>query len=139
MKKIARADAASIAQRAASLARIGGRPYTVVMRTLARFFRPTAANAMVWTGLLLVAALSLHDVHFGHHHPSQAFGDDRIEAALHGEDKKSFVAAVLAPAPSVMHDQTNAVPLFTILLAAACWLPLSRALRRGIMHPKLCG
>lgn len=92
---------------------------------------------------LLVLSFGLHAISVDHHHPWA--GADGIQAALHGEDKK-WLADMLC----VLYIWTGllATEFFyrtmirrnigISLEILVCGDPMRSALRKGIVHPKLC-
>lgn len=104
---------------------------------------------LVFTSFLLTAALIFHAAHLEHHHPLE-FGDG-IQAILHGEDRKwlfalllaALVAAALLLSPQLLIEGTFRGSLHAPYRLEHNFLrnlvdPIRRALRTGIVHPKLC-
>jgi hypothetical protein len=95
----------------------------------------------------MVTALSLHAV-IPHDHPEEVFGTG-IQAALHGNDKKWWLLLLVAAffvlfGNSVKNALNKNCQIFP---SHSFWLtsnfsnifdPIREALRRGILHPKLC-
>ncbi len=93
--------------------------------------------------ILLISAFVLHAVSFDHHHPWDVAGGDRVQAALHGDNKKWLLDAV-----AILGFSGGVFDLEFFVRTAALkrsfaaqtrlFDPLRIALGDGIMHPKLC-
>lgn len=108
-------------------------------RRTSRSFRRAVAAAVV---VFLLFATGFHIV--AHHdHPHFAFGEG-VQATLHGEDRKLWLLPVLALV-SVFGAMLAALALVWPPYASrlgsvlAVHDPVHRALRRGIINPKICG
>jgi len=93
--------------------------------------------------VLLISAFGLHAVSFDHHHPWDIAGGDRVQVALHGDNKKWLLDAV-----AILIFSAGVLALEFFIRTAALkrsfatetrlFDPLRIALGDGIMHPKLC-
>ncbi|MDP3779456.1 MAG: hypothetical protein Q8R30_05445 [bacterium] len=94
--------------------------------------------------IFLIFAFGFHAVSFDHHHPWDAVGGDRVQAALHGDNKKWLVDAVcvLALCTGLMAAEfffrSAGFRRLHVFAEAKLFDPQRIALRSGIMHPKLC-
>ena len=93
--------------------------------------------------VLLLSAFGLHMLSIDHHHPWDVAGGDRIQAALHGGEKRWLVCIailfVYAGLAALFVEYNNAMrrlsrKFFEIPLLFDC---IRSALRKGIVHPKL--
>ncbi len=109
----------------------------------------TLKTIVLIIAIALIASFVLHDI-IPHSHPHHLFGTG-IQAAFHGEDKKWWSIIVLASlllsfaitsrwrlenklaGKSFLHRSS-----YFILDFSKIFNPLREALRRGILHPKLC-
>ena len=96
--------------------------------------------------VLLLSAFSLHIISIDHHHPWDIAGGDRIQASLHGEDKRWLfsIACVLFLCAGFEilffeYGKTLRRVLSRFFEIPLFFNPQRSALRTGIMHPKLCG
>ena len=116
-------------------------------RKITRLFR--TKNVLFILALLLILSFCLHALSH-HEHPKDLFGEGP-QAAFHGEDKKwwaLFIALSLSLAyVSFFRKQRDAASQIsrqgeTFPPARGSLIlfdPLHEALRKGVMHPKICG
>ncbi len=108
-------------------------------------------SALYWgVALLLLGAIALHTIHFDHHHPHEFFGNDEVQAAMHGEDKKWWLLFELVLALYIgltLFRVRHNSAIFQNRFFKSIWYryyfvkifdPFSIPIRRGIIHPKLC-
>jgi len=107
-------------------------------------------NLFLFVAVLLLLSFGLH-AFIPHEHPKEIFGQDPINAYLHGEDRKKLLAILLASAlfalavslkPRITQRETVSQissfgPLYLSIDLSPLFDPLRVAFRRGILHPKI--
>lgn len=98
---------------------------------------------IVMVAFLLICSFGLHAVSIDHHHPWASA--DSIQATLHGEEKKWFanILYILCIFTGLVAAEWYCRKITSRYITASFEIlvlfdPLRKALRKGIMHPKLC-
>ncbi len=117
-----------------------------------RFLRTISKNILLITAFFILFAIGFHAVE-SHHEHSEIFGSSEVQAYLHGGDKKLWLLAALGlmgilGAGFIPHAASHHFFLGKYAIRHASHLlndlsklfdPLRRALRAGILNPKLYG
>ena len=110
---------------------------------------------LIIVALGLVLSFGLHSIEFHHHHAHLIFGEG-LYAILHTNDKKWWffllLSAIISIALAILLKQSDALTKHVVALQESTPLPnrfifdtlfffdpIQQALRRGILHPKICG
>lgn len=119
---------------------------SIMMRFIRNSLKPR--NILFFIALFLLLSLSLHTV-IHHGHPGEMSGNE-IQAVLHGNDKKWWIllllaSFILALSCLLKRGLANIQSAFVCTSAfrltfyfSKIFDPIRKALRRGILHPKLC-
>ena len=104
---------------------------------------------IVCLSILLLVSMAWHTFAFDHNHPVEFFGEG-VQAIVHGEDKKWLFAALIIFLFIALRILSAYSSLQTMRYRryicaredagiGMCADPMKYAMRRGIMHGKLCG
>ena len=108
---------------------------------------------IVFVVLALVLSFGIHAIEINHYHPDEIFGEG-LSASLHINDKQWWFLLLLAAIAitwAIFWKQSNSLTGRIVLLQKYFVLfnrflfdtlllfdPMRQALRRGVLHPKIC-